>query len=129
MPLITGKSKNAFSKNIETEMNAGKPQKQAVAIAYAKKRKAEKLGKMWRGGELEEPLVVEQESAPIPPIEESEAEVEKEAKDAGYHEHDEFCVEGCDLDDPEYYSDGGEVSEEKSQSSIGQALIRRRSGR
>ena len=38
MPLEEGKSKAAFSHNVETEMNAGKPQKQAVAIAYAKKR-------------------------------------------------------------------------------------------
>jgi len=35
MPLEKGKSKEAFKKNIETEIKAGKPQKQAVAIAYA----------------------------------------------------------------------------------------------
>lgn len=34
MPLEKGSSKAAFSHNVETEMNAGKPQKQAVAIAY-----------------------------------------------------------------------------------------------
>ena len=33
MPLVKGKSKEAISKNIKTEMKAGKPQKQAVAIA------------------------------------------------------------------------------------------------
>lgn len=33
MPLIKSKSKEAISKNIKTEMKAGKPQKQAVAIA------------------------------------------------------------------------------------------------
>jgi hypothetical protein len=46
MPLVKGKSKAAFSKNIKTEMAAGKPQKQAVAIAYSEageaKRKARK---------------------------------------------------------------------------------------
>jgi hypothetical protein len=42
MPLEKGKSKKAFSKNVATEMKAGKPQKQAVAIAEAVKRKAEK---------------------------------------------------------------------------------------
>jgi hypothetical protein len=39
MPLITGKkakSRAGFSENIKREMNAGKPQKQAVAIAYSK---------------------------------------------------------------------------------------------
>lgn len=50
MPLIEGKSKKSFSKNIETEMNSGKPQKQSVAIAYAEKKKAEKKKKFWTGG-------------------------------------------------------------------------------
>jgi hypothetical protein len=40
MPLIKSTSKKAMSKNIETEMHAGKPQKQAVAIAYSVARKA-----------------------------------------------------------------------------------------
>lgn len=38
MPLETGKSSAAFSQNVKTEIAAGKPQKQAVAIAYAEKR-------------------------------------------------------------------------------------------
>jgi 8-oxo-dGTP pyrophosphatase MutT (NUDIX family) len=38
MPLESGKSKEAFEHNIKTEIEAGKPQKQAVAIAYSKKR-------------------------------------------------------------------------------------------
>lgn len=33
MPLVEGSSPAAIKKNIETEMAAGKPQKQAVAIA------------------------------------------------------------------------------------------------
>ncbi len=36
MPLIKGGSPEAFSQNIKTEIAAGKPQKQAVAIAYSK---------------------------------------------------------------------------------------------
>lgn len=40
MPLSSGKSAKAFSHNVEVEMAAGKPQKQAVAIAYSKKREA-----------------------------------------------------------------------------------------
>jgi hypothetical protein len=38
MPLNTGKkakTEKGFSENVETEMHAGKPQKQAVAIAYS----------------------------------------------------------------------------------------------
>jgi hypothetical protein len=42
MPLIKSKSKKAFSHNVEAEMRAGKPQKQAVAIAYSEKRAAKK---------------------------------------------------------------------------------------
>jgi hypothetical protein len=44
MPLIKSKSKEAFSKNIKAEISAGKPQKQAVAIAYAMKKSAKKDG-------------------------------------------------------------------------------------
>ena len=40
MPLSKGKSKKAISKNIKTEMAAGKPQKQAVAIALNTARKS-----------------------------------------------------------------------------------------
>ena len=36
MPLKPGKSKSAFKHNVEVEIAAGKPQKQAVAIAYSK---------------------------------------------------------------------------------------------
>jgi hypothetical protein len=35
-------TKRAFSENVATEMKAGKPQRQALAIAYATKRAAEK---------------------------------------------------------------------------------------
>ena len=40
MPLVKSSSKNAFRKNVKTEMAAGKPQKQALAISYATKRAA-----------------------------------------------------------------------------------------
>lgn len=52
MPLVKGakaKSKKGFSENVKREMAAGKPQKQAVAIAYSqageKKSKAKKKSK------------------------------------------------------------------------------------
>ena len=40
MPLVKSKNPEAFRKNVKTEMAHGKPQKQAVAIAYDVKRKA-----------------------------------------------------------------------------------------
>ena len=40
MPLVKSKSPMAFRKNIKAEVAAGKPVKQAVAIAYSVKRAA-----------------------------------------------------------------------------------------
>jgi len=41
MPLVKSPSKGAFRSNIKAEVAAGKPVKQAVAIAYSTKRAAE----------------------------------------------------------------------------------------
>lgn len=45
MPLVKSASPAAFRKNVKAEMAAGKPQKQAVAIAYSVKRQASKSAK------------------------------------------------------------------------------------
>lgn len=49
MPLIKSKSDKAFKKNVATEVKAGKPVKQAVAIAYSTKRAVKKAA----GGSLD----------------------------------------------------------------------------
>lgn len=50
MPLVKSTSKNAFRKNVAAEIKAGKPPKQAVAIAYSTKRSAAaKKGSMSKG--------------------------------------------------------------------------------
>jgi len=56
MPLIHSKSKKAMGENIKTEMEHGKPQKQAIAIAYSIKRgegKKMAMGGYAKGGECE----------------------------------------------------------------------------
>lgn len=39
MPLRQSSSKKAFQQNVKAEIRAGKPRKQAVAIAYSVQRK------------------------------------------------------------------------------------------
>ena len=40
MPLVKSTGKEAFRKNVKAEVKAGKPVKQAIAIAYSVKRAA-----------------------------------------------------------------------------------------
>jgi hypothetical protein len=52
MPLVKGKkacTKKGISQNISTEVHAGKPQKQAVAISFSNCRQQKKKKKAKRG--------------------------------------------------------------------------------
>lgn len=42
MPIAKGSSNKARNRNIRTEIKAGKPVKQAVAIGYSEQRRAKK---------------------------------------------------------------------------------------
>jgi hypothetical protein len=56
MPLVKSASKKARSENIATEVKAGKPVKQAVAIGYAEQRheRSKRLDR-WANGERQKP--------------------------------------------------------------------------
>lgn len=49
MPLDYSKTKKSFSNNVKREMQAGKPQKQAVAIAYSVNRRGRPKSKDMAG--------------------------------------------------------------------------------
>ena len=46
MPLAYGSSRASISKNITTEIHAGKPKEQAAAIAYSKARGDTRMDKL-----------------------------------------------------------------------------------
>lgn len=64
MPLLPGKSKEAFTHNIKAEISAGKPQAQALAIAYSEKRKHMAQGGIPLNNKLRQSKVVMHASNP-----------------------------------------------------------------
>jgi hypothetical protein len=69
MPLTKSKSKKAFEHNIKAEISAGKPQKQAVAIAYAVKRKAHKAdGGRFENDDIESDAPSDYSRRPLPSL-------------------------------------------------------------
>lgn len=67
MPLIKSASKEAIGKNIKKEMDAGKPQKQSIAIAFSVQRAARKKKKANYdvGGAVRSPLSQEGEDQEV----------------------------------------------------------------
>jgi hypothetical protein len=59
MPLVKGASartRKGFSENIKREMHEGKPQKQAVAIAYSEADRGKKMKKQSHKDKMDESL-------------------------------------------------------------------------
>jgi hypothetical protein len=80
MPLSRGKSEKAFKQNVRTEMDAGKPQNQSLAIAYSMKRKKKKMAE---GGQVTDNY----QSPKSGPHQDVFHDVEHNEKDSGYMAH------------------------------------------
>jgi len=64
MPLVKGKSPKAFAKNLKTELKAGKPMKQALAISYSEAGEAKKKERK----EKREERTVKEKKAAMPKV-------------------------------------------------------------
>lgn len=87
MPLMPGKSKKVFSKNVETEMESGKPKNQALAIAYSVKRKPKK--KMAEGG-MAKNESASSESRPMPEERDKDSQMMSRNSDNKSPKNDEW---------------------------------------
>lgn len=92
MPLIHSKTPAAFKKNIATEVEHGKPEKQAVAIAYSERRQAEHKKHLAMGGSVDGCSMCEGGYADGGEVEDtgpmidqsSAAQIQKGATESGY---------------------------------------------
>ena len=119
MPLHKGKSQEVIHQNIKAEMAAGKPLKQAIAIALSKKRQSMASGGMIDDDDLDEDrerniveLNEESEPAPImnPHYQAQEAELANKLH-AESEEHELL-----------HMSEGGVVENEPEESVIMEAM-------
>lgn len=103
MPLIHSPAKKPFEHNVKTELESGKPMKQALAIAYNTKRMAQK--KMAKGGEVK------------PTLDESLTALNKAHSDLMAAAHDAMPKEPVKpmpmaSSEAKGYADGGYVSDD-----------------
>lgn len=90
MPLIKSKSSKAFEGNLKAELAAGKPKKQALAIAYDVQRRAKKEGGLYENIHAKQQRIAEgsgekmrKPGSPGAPTEQAFKEAAKTAKMAG----------------------------------------------
>jgi hypothetical protein len=117
MPLEKGKSDKAFSHNVRAEMDAGKPQKQSLAIAYAMKRKAKKMA----GGGFIAKEEAEYDPTQNPPDVHDERAMVEDDRDLNQHGEIEEGPQGMD------YAMGGEaeVSDAQMLDMVGRIMAQR----
>lgn len=80
MPLIKSKSKKALAENIKTEMEAGKPRKQSLAIALEIQRRNKRPKKMAEGGIASEAKAESKQLANNIPEDNSSSNMQKKEK-------------------------------------------------
>lgn len=108
MPLVHGKSKKAFKENVSTEMDAGKPKAQSLAIAYAMKKKAKKMA---HGGVIEN--LPPHKDEPLPEDYYAEGgEVGEQSETRESDMIDRIMMKRMPSDEPVYMSKGGMVANE-----------------
>ena len=67
MPLVKSKSPEAFRKNVAAEVKAGKPVKQAVAIAYASQTRSSRAGQE-KMKALQDCVIIERDMEKTPTV-------------------------------------------------------------
>lgn len=113
MPLIQGKSKEAFKSNLKAELNVGKPMNQGLAIAYAMKRR--NAMKKAKGGMIENeemyPMNEPEHGAKDAVLKELDLSHEDENADFTGAEptEPEEHVYAADEDKPEFMAKGGMI--------------------
>jgi hypothetical protein len=141
MPLESGSSRKSFSHNVEIEMKHGKPQKQAVAIAYRQAREKAKGGAVMcahggpamcsmgcyaEGGRAEHEKGVHKATGDMPGVSDAgadyrmgdtlgDAEMISQAK-AG---HRKVIGEMRGMKKPNLYAKGGDVSKLRGEMTMG----------
>jgi hypothetical protein len=115
VPLSKGSSQKSFVKNIKTELAAGKPMKQSLAIAYAMKRKRKKMA---AGGEAT------QDSTDSPETLEARQSVSDSFKGALGHAkggmiEDNYQPSGKGHTNPDYYEPAGHMRGEMESGHLG----------
>lgn len=129
MPLFQGKSKRVFDKNVESEMESGKPQKQSLALSYSIQRKNKK--KMANGEMVDERL---DEKDHMSTMDNAKDEHMAKASRGGLLTLDEDLADKDHRPEMDEFDDehmvkasrGGMMMDEEHDASVSDAIMRKR---